>query len=130
MALLALPSNRFAVFYADKVKATSGLPATDVGSSILLNVGKSGVLTTLGASRFADFPIVRLEVTQLTPKTFVLAGRAVQAVDDTDPSVNQEALALLGEMSGDDLIFDSNMLNFEPKGSQIWARGVSLIAPS
>lgn len=132
MAILPLPGNRIVVFFADRVQATQTSPEMAVGSSLLLNVGEFGGLTKLAASRFADYPVCRLEVTQLTPRTFVLAGRAGQAMDDMDPSIqtNQEAMALLGEISGDAISFDSNPLNLEPNANNIWARGVSLIAPN
>jgi len=136
MAVLPLPGNRMAIFFADKIKASTfpdgSEPEMGVGNALLLDVGGHGDVATLSTSRFADYPVVRLEVTQLTPKTFVLAGRAVQATDDMDPSVqiHQEALAFFGEVSEDNIIFDSNTLNLEPKDKHIWARGVSLIAPN
>jgi len=132
MAILPLPGNRALVLYADQVKATDHTPAESFGNSMLLQVGGDGSVSTMGNFRFADYAVCRLEVTKLTPKTFVVAARASQAVDEMDSSVhtNQEALALFGEMSGDDLVFDPNPVNLEPKGTDIWARGVSLIAPN
>merc|ERR1719335_329759 len=99
---------------------------------MLVEIGNSGGITSLGNFRFADYAVCRLEVTKLTPKTFVIAARAATTVDEMDSSVhtNQEAMALFGEMSGDDLVYDPNPVNLEPQGKNIWARGVSLIAPN
>lgn len=132
MASLPLPGNRVVVFFADKVKATQHTPAESFGNSMLLEVGENGALTSLGKSRFTDAPVCRLEVTKLSPKTFVIAGRAGPAIDEMDSSVhtNQEAMALFGEMSGNDLVYDPNPVNLEPHAKNIWARGVSLIAPN
>lgn len=132
MALLSLPGDRVALLYADQVKATATTPAESFGNSMLLEVAKDGSIATLGNFRFADSAVCRLEVTKLTPKTFVVAARAAPAVDEMDSSIhtNQEAMALFGEMSGDDLAFDPNPVNIEPKGKNIWARGISLIAPN
>merc|ERR1719198_864923 len=44
--------------------------------------------------------------------------------------MNQEAIAVFGEAVGNDLVFDPNALNLEPQGTDIWARGISLIAPN
>lgn len=132
MAVVPLPGNRAVVLYADQVKATQHTPAESFGNSMLLQVGTDGGLTSLGNFRFADHAVLRLEVTKLTPKTFVVAARAAQATDEMDSSIrtNQEAMALFGEMSGDDLVYDPNPVNLEPQGKNIWARGVSLIAPN
>lgn len=132
MAAVALPDNRFVVLFADQVPAKQHAPAESFGNSQLVQVSGTGAITSLGAFRFADYAVCRLEVTKLTPKTFVLASRAAPATDEMDASVhtNQEAMALFGEMSGDDLVFDPNPLNLEPQGKNIWARGLSLIAPN
>lgn len=132
MAVLPMPGNRAIVLFADSVKATQDAPAEAFGNSMLLDIGNDGAVTSLGSFRFADYAVMRLEVTKLTPKTFVIAARGAPAVDEMDSSVhtNQEAMALYGEMSGDDLVFDPNPVNLEPKGTDIWARGVSLIAPN
>jgi hypothetical protein len=132
MALLPLPGNRAVVLYADMVKATGHTPAEHFGNSMLLQLAGDGSVTSMGNFRFADYAVCRLEVTKLTPKTFVVAARAATTVDEMDSSVhtNQEAMALFGEMSGDDLVFDPNQVNLEPKGKNIWARGISLIAPN
>merc|ERR1712151_1481809 len=45
-------------------------------------------------------------------------------------STQQEAMAMYGEMVDNDLVFDPNPVNLEPKSPQIWARGVSLVAPN
>lgn len=49
-----------------------------------------------------------------------------------DPSITtkQEAMGIYGELVGNDLVFNPNPVNLEPSGSQIWARGISLIAPN
>jgi hypothetical protein len=132
MGLISLPGNRVVAVYADKVKSTPNMPAESFGNSVLLNLGSTGALTKLGQFRFSDYPVCRLEVTKLSPTSFIVAARAGQAVDEMDSAVteNQEAMALYGEMSGDDLVFDPNPVNLEPKGTHIWARGVSLIAPN
>lgn len=132
MVAIPMPNNRVIVLFADKVKATQHTPEEKFGNSVLLEIGDGGSITELGKFRFADNAVCRLEATKLTPKTFVIAARGAQAVDEMDSSVttNQEASALFGEMSGDDLVFDPNPLNLEPKTKNIWARGVSLIAPN
>jgi len=132
MAALPLPGNRVLVLFADQAAATQHTPAESFGNSMLLQLGNDGGVKSLGNFRFADYPVVRLEVTKLTPKTFIVAARAAQAEDEMDSSkkTNQEAMALFGEMSGDDLVYDPNPVNLEPSGKDIWARGVSLIAPN
>jgi len=131
MAALPLPGNRVIVLFADQVKSAGNAPAESFGNSMLLQLGNNGGIKSLGNFRFADYPVVRLEVTKLTPKTFIIAARAAQAVDEMDETkkTNQEAMALFGEMSGDDLVYDPNPVNLEPNGKNIWARGISLIAP-
>lgn len=132
MAISSLPGNRVAVFFVEKSKAMERMPADTYGKSVLVDVGNLGDITSLSTSWFTDYPVCRLEVAQLTPKSFILAARAAELTDDMDSSTqtNQEAMALFGEMSGDSIVFDSNPLNLEPKGKNIWARGVSLIAPN
>jgi hypothetical protein len=49
---------------------------------------------------------------------------------DSSVHTNQEATALFGELTGADLVYDPNPVNLEPTGKNIWARGVSLIAPN
>jgi hypothetical protein len=132
MAVITLPGDRVALLYPDHVKATATAPAESFGNAMLLDVGDKGALTTMGSFRFADSAVCRLEVTKLTPKTFIVAARGAPAVDEMDSAIhtNQEAMAVFGEMSGDDLAFDPNPVNIEPKGTNLWARGISLIAPS
>jgi len=132
MAVISLPGDRVALLYPDHVKATATATAESFGNAMLLDVGDKGALTTLGSFRFADSAVCRLEVTKLTPKTFIVAARGAPAVDEMDSAIhtNQEAMAVFGEMSGDDLAFDPNPVNIEPKGTNVWARGISLIAPS
>merc|ERR1719271_761407 len=98
---------------------------------MLVQVDEKGGIKTMGNFRFTDSAVCRLEVTKITPKTFVVAARSSPAVDEMDSSIqtNQEAMAVFGEMSGDDLAFDPNPVNIEPKGKNLWARGISLIAP-
>merc|ERR1712079_813669 len=76
--------------------------------------------------------VCRLKVTKVTPTAFVLAVRAGKATNDMDPSIatRQEAMGIYGELVGSNLVFDPNPINIEPRGRQIWARDVSLIAPS
>jgi hypothetical protein len=132
MGLVSLPNNRVTVLYPDQVKATAHTPTESFGTSVLLEVGERGEISSLGKFRFSDYPVCRLEVTKLSPKSFIVAARGGQATDEMDSSItmNQEAMAVLGEMSGDDMVFDPNPVNLEPYGKQIWARGVSLIAPN
>lgn len=132
MAAVSLPGNRVAVLYADQIKASPEAPAESFGNSALMQIGEKGDLKMFGNFRFADSAVCRLEVTKLTPKTFVVAARAAPMVDEMEPSVQvkQEAAAFFGEMTGDDLAFDPNPVNIEPKGKDIWGRGVSLIAPN
>jgi len=132
MGLISLPGNRALALFSDKVKATATGPPESFGNSLLMNLGKKGSVTSLGKFRFSDYPVCRLEVTKLSPTSFIVAARAHQAVDEMDSSqvTNQEALAMFGEMTGNDMVFDPNVVNLEPKGKQIWARGLSLIAPN
>jgi hypothetical protein len=129
MALVPLPGDRVVAMYADKVKASPTAPAQSFGNSILVSLGQKGSITDMGKFRFSDYPVCRLEATKLSPTSFVVAARAGKAVDEMDSSIttNQEAMALFAEMSGDDLVFDPNPVNLEPKGKHIWARGVSKI---
>lgn len=85
-----------------------------------------------GTKRFTDSAVARLEVAKVNGKGFVLAARASPAVDDMNPlaSVKQEAMAIYGELVGDDLVFDPNPVNLEPKSGQVWARGLGLVAPN
>lgn len=130
MAVLALPGDKMVMFFSDEIQATEHTPAANFGNSMLLQVGENGAITSMGNFRFTDYPICRLEVTKLTPKTFVVAGRAGPATDEMDASVhtNQEAMALFGEITGEDLVYNPNHVNLEPTGKDIWARGISLIA--
>jgi hypothetical protein len=133
MALVSLPNDRAVVAYSDKVEGSkSGVADEIFGNSMLVEIGASGAITSLGTFRFSDYPVCRLEVTKLTPSSFVIAARSGQATDEMDSSIttNQEAVATFGEMAGDDLVYDPNSVNLEPKGKNIWARGVSLIAPN
>jgi len=131
MSILPIGQNRAVVLFSDKVKASLNTPAESFGNSVLVEIQDSQS-TILGRFRFADFPVVRLESTKVSDNAFVLAARGAKATDDMDNSVSskQEAMAMYGEVVDNDLVFDPNPLNLEPKRSQIWARGISLIAPN
>lgn len=132
MAVMSFDKDRIAVLFSDKVKATQHTPVESFGNSVLAEVDQNGDARILGRFRFADSAVCRLEATKVTNTAFVLAARAAKATDDMDSSVStkQEAMVLYGEVVDDDLVFDPNPLNLEPKKSQIWARGVSLVAPN
>jgi len=132
MALVSMPNNRVIVLFADKVKATAHTPAQHFGNSMIMDVGAKGELSLLGKFQFSDFAVCRLEVTKLSLTSFVIAARGAQVTDDLDSSVKtgQEAIAIFGEASGDDLVYDPNTLNLAPSQTHIWARGLSLIAPN
>uniref|UniRef100_A0A7S4SGH6 EGF-like domain-containing protein n=1 Tax=Alexandrium monilatum TaxID=311494 RepID=A0A7S4SGH6_9DINO len=132
MSIVGLPNGRVAVLFSDRILATQRNPMESFGNSLLAEVGTSGAVTVMGTYRFTDSPVCRLEVTKVTPSAFVLAARAGKAMDDMDPSLitRQEAMAMYGEVVGDDLVFDPNAMNIEPQRVHIWARGLSLIAPN
>lgn len=132
MSMVGLPGSRVAVLFSDRTLATGHSPRASFGNSLLAQVGATGALTMGGSYRFADVPVCRLEVTKVAPGAFVLAARAGQSVDDLDPTIvtKQEAMAVFGEVVAGDLVFNPNALNIEPKNNQIWARGLSLIAPN
>lgn len=129
MAMVSVENNRFAVMYSDVVSSTHH--DTSFGNSLFAEVAQTGAVSELGRYRFADFPVCRLEVTKVTPTAFVLAARGTSATDDMDPNVliHQEAVAVYGEAVGSDLMFNPNSVNLEPAETDIWARGISLIAP-
>mmetsp|Transcript_95959 Transcript_95959/g.298791 ORF Transcript_95959/g.298791 Transcript_95959/m.298791 type:complete len:597 (-) Transcript_95959:77-1867(-) len=132
MSIVEVPGNRVAVLFSDRILATQHNPVESFGNSLLAQVDSSGRVAITGTYRFTDAPVCRLEVTKVTPSAFVLAARAGKARDDMDPSLitRQEAMAMYGEVVGNDLVFDPNALNIEPQRAQIWARGLSLIAPN
>uniref|UniRef100_A0A7S0FP63 EGF-like domain-containing protein n=1 Tax=Pyrodinium bahamense TaxID=73915 RepID=A0A7S0FP63_9DINO len=132
MSVIGLPSDRMAILFSDRLPATEHMPQESFGNSLLVQVGDGGVVSILGKYRFSDAPVCRLEATKISNGAFVLAARAGKATDDLDPSISmrQEAMAMYGEVIGNDLVFDPNALNIEPQRAQIWARGVSLIAPN
>eukprot|EP00929_Paragymnodinium_shiwhaense_P001221 TRINITY_DN101449_c0_g1_i1.p1 TRINITY_DN101449_c0_g1~~TRINITY_DN101449_c0_g1_i1.p1 ORF type:complete len:563 (+),score=107.80 TRINITY_DN101449_c0_g1_i1:124-1812(+) len=132
MAMVAFPGSRFAVMYSAKTVATAHNAAKPFGNSMLATVDAVGTFAKLGEYRFSDFAVCRLEVTKIGPTAFVLAARAAPAVDEMDPTIttSQEAMAIYGEAVDADLVFDPNPMNLEPKGGDVWARGVSLIAPN
>jgi len=131
MSILPVGQSRAVVLFSDKVKATPNTPGESFGNSVLVETQDSQS-SILGRFRFADFPVVRLEATKVSDNAFVLAARAAKVIDEMDNSVTtqQEAMAMYGEVVDNDLVFDPNPLNLEPKRSQIWARGISLIAPN
>merc|ERR1719387_1644287 len=131
-ALVSLPGNRVAAIYPDSTPATQSRPREPFGNSLLAVVGPRGSLSTVGMFRWTDSPVVRVEVTQLTPASFVVAARAAKAVDELDTSkiTRQEAMVVYGELDDTDLVFDPNALNIEPAATQVWGRGVGLVAPN
>jgi len=145
MSLVPLAQSRLALMFSDKVLATAHAPAESFGNAALLSVGGTGAVAVLGTFRFSDRPVCRLVATQLSATAFVVAARAGAAsADELDPlpgagagvaggaaaGTKQEALAIYGEMVDSDLFFDPNTMSLEPQRSQIWARGVSLVAPN
>lgn len=132
MSLLAFPDNRIVVLFSDRTRGTERAASASFGNSLLAQVGAGGGIATSGLFRFSDHPVCRLEVTKITPTSFILAARAGKAVDDLDPSIStrQEAMAMYGEVVDNNLVFDPNPVNIEPQQAQIWSRGVSLIAPN
>lgn len=132
MSIVALPKDRVAVLFSDRILATKHNPMESFGNSLLAEVDQAGAVSVAGTYRFSDSPVCRLEVTKVAPGAFVLAARAGKATDDMDPSLitRQEAMAMYGEVVGNDLVFDPNAVNIEPQKTQIWARGLSLIAPN
>jgi len=131
-ALVGLPGNRVAAIFPDKVPATQSRPSEPFGNSLLATVGAKGSLSVVGKFRWTDSPVVRVELTQLTPASFVIAARAGKAVDELDTSkiTRQEAMVIYGELDDTDLVFDPNALNIEPAQTQVWGRGVGLVAPN
>jgi len=123
MSILPVGQNRAVILFSDKVKATLNTPEESFGNSVLVEIQDSEP-SILGRFRFADFPV--------SDNAFVLAARGAKVTDDMENSVStkQEAMAMYGEVVDNDLVFDPNPLNLEPKRSQIWARGISLIAPN
>ncbi|CAE7486921.1 unnamed protein product [Symbiodinium natans] len=131
MSIQAFDKNRFVVLYSDKARGPDPSHMESFGNSILADVGELGNVSMLGNFRFTDSAVARLEATKVSKNGFVLAARASPAVDEMNPqTVKQEAMAIYGELVGEDLVFDPNPVNLEPKEGQIWARGVSLIAPN
>jgi hypothetical protein len=131
MSILPVGLNRAVILFSDKVKASLNTPAESFGNTVLVEIQDSKP-SILGRFRFADFPVVRLEATKVSDNAFVLAARGAKVTDEMDNSVStkQEAMAMYGEVVDNDLVFDPNPLNLEPKKSQIWARGISMIAPN
>jgi hypothetical protein len=131
-SLVTLPGNRVAAIFPDTVPATQTRPAESFGNSLMVVVGEKGALSVVGKFRWTDSPVVRVELTQLTPASFVIAARAGKAVDELDTSkiTRQEAMVIYGELDDTDLVFDPNPLNIEPSATQVWGRGVGLVAPN
>jgi len=131
MVIQPFSMNRIMVLYSDKAKG-SETSVESFGNSLLADIGSHGNISLLGNFRFTDSAVARLEATKVSKNGFVLAARASTAVDDMNPqaSVKQEAMAMYGELVGEDLVFDPNPVNLEPEKGQIWARGLSLIAPN
>jgi len=129
MALLSMPNSRAVLLFSDK---TVHAPIESFGNSLLAEIGDRGSITGMGTFRFSDYAVLRLESVRLTSTSFVIAVRGARATDDMDPSsdVTQEANAIFGVLVDGDLAFDPNHLRLEPSQTQIWARGISLIAPN
>lgn len=132
MPVLSFPNNRIVVLFSDKIKATMLQPTKSFGNSLLAEVGKLGSISVVGKFRFSDHAVCRLDATKVTPRSFVVAARAASHTDEMDAAVTirQEALAVYGELLDSDLVFDPNTLNIEPEKTEIWGRGVALIAPN
>lgn len=131
MSIQSFPPNRIMVLYSDKAKG-SETATESFGNSMLADISSLGNISLLGNFRFTDSAVARLETTKVSKNGFVLAARASPATDDMNPkaSVEQEAMAMYGELVGEDLVFDPNPVNLEPEKGQVWARGLSLIAPN
>mmetsp|Transcript_52009 Transcript_52009/g.96275 ORF Transcript_52009/g.96275 Transcript_52009/m.96275 type:complete len:590 (-) Transcript_52009:100-1869(-) len=133
MSIVALPKNRCALMYNDQAEAAQGQQAESYGTAALVEIGHQGEASIQSTYRFMDGPVCRIEAVKVKPTGFLLAGRATPLVPDVlssyTQSSNQEAIAIYGEMVDDDLVFDPNVLSLAPNKTQIWARGVSLIAP-
>eukprot|EP00438_Fugacium_kawagutii_P031628 Skav216552 [mRNA] locus=scaffold1776:340309:358532:- [translate_table: standard] len=132
MSIQSFSPNRIMVLYSDKAKG-SEIATESFGNSLLADIGSLGNISLLGNFRFTDSAVTRLEATKVSKNGFVLAARASPAADDMNPqvAVKQEAMAMYGELVGEDLVFDPNPVNLEPEGNgQVWARGLSLIAPN
>jgi hypothetical protein len=133
MAALHVSGSKIALLYSDKVGASRFKHSESFGNSLLAEVGPAGDVQILGTYRFANYPVCRLEAARISPTSFVVGVRAaaVRADDSSDAApTEQGALALYGELVGSDLVFDTSPLSIAPDEGQIWARGVSLIAPN
>jgi len=133
MQLLALTDNNFALMFVEKVKAKRNLnlPPQSFGKSVLADVGLNGSVSVKGVYRFLNSPVCRLEAMKLTPTSFILAMRAARDVNEmTNAIIRQEAIAMYAELIDGNLVFDPNPVNLEPYNTNIWARGISLIAPN
>eukprot|EP00435_Cladocopium_sp_Y103_P064962 s694_g26.t1 len=131
MSIQSFSPNRIMVLYSDKAKG-SETATESFGNSMLADISSLGNISLLGNFRFTDSAVARLEATKVSKNGFVLAARASPATDDMNPkaSVEQEAMAMYGELVGENLVFDPNPVNLEPEKGQVWARGLSLIAPN
>lgn len=132
MVVMPLPPNLVAVFYPDRTKATLRQPSESFGNSILVEVGPKGELWKVGNFDFTREPMTRVEVMKLTPTSFVIGCRSGPSEDEMNPGVEikQEAMAVWGELKDGNLVFDPNSLSLEPEATDIWARGVALVAPN
>mmetsp|Transcript_51060 Transcript_51060/g.91955 ORF Transcript_51060/g.91955 Transcript_51060/m.91955 type:complete len:582 (-) Transcript_51060:127-1872(-) len=132
MSISSFPNDRIMILFSDKAQELIHLPLQSFGNSLLADIGPGGVISTKGTFRFTDSAVTRIEASKISPSGFVLAMRASSLMDDMNPSMSkrQEALAMYGELVGDDLVFDPNPANLEPEQGQMWSRGISLIAPN
>lgn len=133
MAIVSLPFNRIAVMFADKVLATKHTPTEYFGNSIFAQIDPVGNMTIGGVFRFSDYAVMRLEATKVSSTAFVVAARGATEVDEMDSKpvdAKQEAIAIYGEVLETNLVFDPTPVNLAPESSELWARGVSLIAPN
>jgi len=131
MALIHVGNDRFALMFADKIRATQHTPSQSFGNSLVARVTNDGNVAVLGKYRWSDVAVTRLEVSRLSQNSFILAVRSAKNYDEMDSgnSSRQEAIAYYGEAVDDNLAFDPTPVNLEPSGSQIWARSVAKIAP-
>lgn len=132
MSMLSFDDNRVMVLYSDKAEEWPQGPVKSFGNSLLATIKEDGAIKIKGNFRFTDSAVTRLEASRVSPNAFVLAARASILVDDMDPKLRtmQEAMAMYGELMGDELVFNPNPVNLEPHQGQIWARGISHIAPN
>lgn len=131
MSLVTLPENKVAVLYVNMALGTDHTPPQSFGQAALVNVDEHGSSKVLNQVVFTEQAVCRLEVTKVSPTAFVIAARGAKKVDEMDGSVmHQEAMAIFGEVLGDAFAFDPTTVSLEPNETEIWGRGISLVAPN